>query len=78
MTTIATAIRFARLSLVASLLGAGLLIGSVQASAAGEIAPTPVSATPSQAQSASPSAQGTQAKPLPDPCPTGMAGFGWG
>jgi hypothetical protein len=79
MTTIPTAIRFARLGLAASLLGAGLLIGSVQASAAGEIAPAPVSATPSQAQGAGPSTQGTPAKSSsPDLCPTGVAGFGWG
>jgi hypothetical protein len=80
VTTISTAIRFACFGLVASLLCVGLLIGSVQPGAAGEIAPTAVSTMPAQAQSTGPSARpaapaGSSTQEI---CPTGMAGFGWG
>jgi hypothetical protein len=76
MTTISTANRFARLGLVVSLLGAGLLIGSVQPSSAGEMMPTPASV---QQQ---PQMQGVGAAPAEPAQPTapllGAGGFGWG
>lgn len=76
MTTIPTALRLARLGLAISLLGAGLLIASAQPGAADEIAPIPVSTTPAPAQSTAPASHDST---MPrDPCPLGMAGFGWG
>jgi hypothetical protein len=84
MTTISTAIRFARLGIAASLLGAGLLIGSVQPSSAGEMTPTPVSAQQQQPQM--PSAghsdhviAAAPAEPAQATVPLlGAVGFGWG
>ncbi len=77
MTTISTAFRLARLGLAASLLGAAVLIASVQPGAADEIVPIPVSTT--QAQSPAPAThEPTPATFLRDLCPLGMAGFGWG
>jgi hypothetical protein len=79
MTTIPTALRLARLGLAISLLGAGLLIASAQPGAADEIAPIPVSTTPSQTQSPAPATHEPTAATFPrDLCPLGMAGFGWG
>lgn len=80
MTIIPTTIRFARISLIVALLGAGLLVASAQPGMAGEIAPTQVSTTPSQAQSVPPSARQTipASSSTQDMCPVGMAGFGWG
>jgi hypothetical protein len=81
--TVPTALRFARLGLAASLLGAALLIGSVQASPAAEIATTPIASFVPQAQDASQSDPGTttpaQATPVQYSLPPlGAAGFGWG
>ena len=82
MTTIPTAIRFVRLGLAASLLGAGPLIGSVQANSAGEIATTPTAISLPQCQHASQSDPGTtppQATPVQYGVPPlGTVCFGWG
>jgi hypothetical protein len=87
MTTISTAIRFARLGIAASLLGAGLLIGSVQPGSAAEIATTPIATPLPHTQDASQSAPGTtpaqatpaQATPVQYSAPLlGAVGFGWG
>jgi hypothetical protein len=80
MTTIPTAIRFARFGLAASLLGAGLLIGSVQASSAAEIATTPITAPMSEDASQSyPGTTPAQATPVQYNMPAfGTVGFGWG
>lgn len=70
-----------RFGVAALLLGAGLLIGSVRPVSAGEIMPTPVSATPSQVQGVSqpdPRFAPTQNTSTPDPRPLGVTGFGWG
>jgi len=82
MTTISTAIRFARLGLAASLLSAGLLNGSAQISLAGEITSTPIAAPLSQAYDSRESYPGTapaQAAPAQYSVPpVGAIGFGWG
>jgi len=74
MTTIPTALRFARIGLVASLLGAGLLIAAAQPGTAGELAATPVSTAPAQMQGAGAEDPAT----TPAAAPAGTVGFGWG
>jgi hypothetical protein len=61
-----------RSGLVAALLGVALLIASARPGSAGEIAPTPVSATQS------PDASQSGAAPATSPSLVGAAGFGWG
>jgi hypothetical protein len=82
MTTISTAIRFARFGIAASLLGAGLLIGSVQPGSAAEIATTPIAIPLPHTQDVSQSAPGTtpaQGTPVQYSAPLlGAVGFGWG
>jgi hypothetical protein len=79
VTLSAARLAFVRLSLAASLLGAGLLIASVQPGAAGEIAPIPVSATLSPTPDACPPASGPTAAPAQcAPSQLGSVGFGWG
>ena len=79
MTTIPTALRLVRLSLAATLLGAGLLIVSAPPAAAGEVAPTSVATTSSQVQGADPASnEAAPSGESRDLFPLGMVGFGWG
>jgi hypothetical protein len=81
MTTIPTITRFARLGLAASLIGAGLLLASMPAASAGEVAATEVSAPAPQAEGSDQSRATTSAPAQPSPYalpPLGTAGFGWG
>jgi hypothetical protein len=82
MTTVQTAIRFIRLSFVAPLFCAGLLIAFASAGSAAEIVPTAVSATAPQARDARQAGtDSTSAAPQPAQITlplTGATGFGWG
>jgi hypothetical protein len=82
MTTISTAIRFARLGLAALLLGVGVPNASSQSTPTGEITSTPIVAPLSQAKDPGESQARTapaQAAPAQYSVPTvGAIGFGWG